>query len=358
MKVRKLNLPFKIKKPVLALGAQVKNTLCFASGRVADISQLHSNLTTPADLFNFEKAAKILIKKNPKIIACDLHPDYISTKFALSLDKEYSVIAVQHHHAHIAACMAENSLPNDPVIGVAFDGTGLGADYTIWGAEFLLCDYKKFSRKAHLKEIPLVGGEKAILEPWRLVAAWFGFPKNLDKNNLLKKIYRAKINSPLASSMGRLFDAAASIVLNKRKASFEAELAIELEKLAVKNKSKVKKGYDFKVVNQDGSLIFDPTPVFKGIANDLDNGEPKEKIAWQFHFSVAQIVIKVCLFLRKEAKLNKVVLSGGVFQNKVLLNLVSNLLSKENFIVVRHKYLSCNDSSLSLGQAAVANFRG
>jgi len=204
----------------------------------------------------------------------------------------------------------------------------------------------------------LVGGEKAILEPWRLVAAWFGFPKNLDKNNLLKKIYRAKINSPLASSMGRLFDAAASIVLNKRKASFEAELAIELEKLAVKNKSKVKKGYDFKVVNQDGSLIFDPTPVFKGIANDLDNGEPKEKIAWQFHFSVAQIVIKVCLFLRKEAKLNKVVLSGGVFQNKVLLNLVSNLLSKENFIVVRHKYLSCNDSSLSLGQAAVANFRG
>jgi len=357
MKVKKLSLPFTIKKPVLALGSQVKNTICYASGKVASITQAHNNLTVPGDLFNFEKAAAYFIKKGPKIIACDLHPDYISTKFAFSLGKEFKVIEVQHHHAHIASCMAENLLPNEPVIGVAFDGTGLGEDNTIWGAEFLICDYKKFVRRAHLKEIPLVGAERAILEPWRLIAAWFDFPKDLDKDGLLKKIYQAKINSPLASSMGRLFDAAASIILNKRKASFEAELAVELEKLADSSKPGMR-GYNFKVVNEGDNLIFDPVTLLKDIVNDLKSGLPKKEVAWKFHFSVAQIIVKGCLFLRKEMKLNKVILSGGVFQNKVLLKLATTLLYKENFKVFMHRSLSCNDSCLSLGQAAIANYRG
>jgi hydrogenase maturation protein HypF len=356
MKAKRLGLPFKMRRAVLALGSQVKNTICFASLRGAVITQVHDNLTSPGDLSSFERDATILLKKKPAVIAYDLHPDYLSTHFAFSKINKYKLMPVQHHHAHIAACMADNALANSAVIGVAFDGTGLGSDNKIWGGEFLVCDYRTFKRKAHLKEVPLVGGEQAIKEPWRLLAAWFDFPKSLDSSGALKKICSSGINSPLASSMGRLFDAAASIVLNKKKAAFEAELAIQLEKIALNNKYR-DKGYQFKINKLGGIYIIDPVPVLKRLFNDSKNSLSKERMAWRFHLSVAEMVLKTCVLIRKDVKLNKVALSGGVFQNKVLLSMILELLPKNGFKVYTHKNLSCNDSCLSLGQAAVANYR-
>lgn len=358
MKVKEIKLPFNINKPVLAFGSQTKNTICFAAGRIAKISPLHNDLSLLKDYFSFEKDAKFFIKKRPRIVAFDLHPEYQSTKYAVQLSaSNYQLSAVQHHHAHIASCMAENGLRNQSVIGVAFDGTGLGSDQNIWGAEFLVCNYKKFRRLAHLKEIPLVGGERAILEPWRLVAAWFNFSKGYDKEQLLKRIYHSGINSLKASSMGRLFDAAASIILNRKKAFFEAELAIELEKLAVDNKFKLK-GYNFRINKQHGDYVIDPYAILKNIVSDLKKGRGKRDIASQFHFSIARMIVDVAVIIRKEQRVNVVVLSGGVFQNKVLLSMSLELLRNEGFKVITHKNLSCNDSCLSLGQAVIANFRG
>lgn len=357
MKTKQISLPFKFKKTILALGSQTKNTVCFAQGNTAYISRVHPDISTLEDFLNFEKDVKFFLQKSPRIIAHDLHPEYQSSKYALSLPEDYSLQSIQHHHAHIASCMAENNLTNQKVIGVAFDGTGLGIDDTIWGAEFLSCDYKTFRRLAHLKEIPLVGGERAILEPWRLLSAWLNFDKSIAKNKILQKIYQSGINSPLASSMGRLFDAAGSLILGKKNASFEAELAIELEKLAARSNFQGA-SYNFKLTKSKNSYILDPTEMFKQVIRDLKCREPRTKIAWRIHRSVAEMVIKTCLSLRREHKINKVVLSGGVFQNKILLMLSLDLLYKQGFQVFTHKYLSCNDSGISLGQAVIAGSRG
>jgi hydrogenase maturation protein HypF len=238
--LKKIPLPFKIRKPVLACGAQAKNTLCFAKGNTAYISRIRPDLSIRDDLLGFEKDLHCLLKKKPGILACDLHPEYQSTKFAQRLSTAgYQLSAIQHHHAHIASCMAENGLEGQKIIGVAFDGTGWGDDGRLWGAEFLICDYKNFKRAAHLKEIPLLGLEMAIREPWRLAAAWLtlsglNLPRALKNKDwrILKYMFKRGINSPAVSSMGRLFDAAAVLILKKIKASFEAELAIALEKNA------------------------------------------------------------------------------------------------------------------------------
>ncbi|MFA4989582.1 MAG: hypothetical protein WC576_02285 [Candidatus Omnitrophota bacterium] len=351
-----IKLPFQLKRPVLALGGQTKNTICFARGDSAWISPVHADLNAPQDLLAFEKDLERCLQKRPAIIACDLHPEYQSSRYAARLAVKYRLEYIQHHHAHIASCMADNNLGNKKVIGVAFDGTGFGADSHIWGAEFLLCDYKKFLRLAHLKEIPLVGGERAIMEPWRLLAAWLDFAKTIDKGHRLKKIYQCGINSPLASSMGRLFDAAASLILNKRKAGFEAELAVALEKLAVKNKLKAA-GYAFNLIKSKNGYILDPAECLKQIIQDLKSQKPRQYIAWRFHRSAAEMIVKTCSALRKKNKINQVVLSGGVFQNSLLLQTGLDLLCKEGFRVFTHRYLPCNDTCISLGQAVIAAYR-
>ena len=357
MKTIEIKLPFKLKKAVLALGSQTKNTVCFAKDNKVWISPVQKDLSAPKDLSAFEKEAEYFLKKKPEVIACDLHHEYQSTRLALSLSPKYRLASVQHHHAHIASCMAENGLKNQKVIGVAFDGTGLGADNTIWGAEFLLCDYNKFSRRAHLKEIPLVGGERAILEPARVACAWLNFDQSLDKKQILKKIYLSGINSPLASSMGRLFDAAASLILGRKKTSFEAELAIELENLAAKSNLK-NLNYKFRIIKTKGGYILDPSGIFRGIVRDLKAKKPEENIAGSFHKSVADVIARACSILKKESGVNKVILTGGVFQNKLLLKMSLDLLHKKGFKVFTHRYLSCNDSGISLGQAVIAGHRG
>jgi len=371
MEFKKIKLPFSVKQPILALGSQTKNTICFLENNLALLSSIHHDLNNPADYLKFEKAVTDLLKKRPKIIAYDLHPEYQSSKYVHHLSPiTYNLSPIQHHHAHIASCMVENGLKNDLVIGVAFDGTGLGSDNMLWGAEFLVCNYKNFQRKAHLKEISLLGGEKAILEPWRLAAAWLysayknrflnldiGFIKKCDKNKwqVLEKMYLSGFNTPLTSSMGRLFDAVASLTLERDRANFEAELAIELEKSAVSFQLSAD-SYGFKIIKDKGMYILDPIHMFKEIVADLKVKEPKQRIAFRFHLTIAEMIKNICLSLRKETKINKIVLSGGVFQNKLLLSFSLNLLTQEKFNLFTHKNLSCNDSSISLGQAVIANF--
>lgn len=371
MEVKRIKLPFRIKKAILAVGAQTKNTISFAKRDSLYISPLHSDLTNPEDFLSFKKDASRFLKKHPRIIAYDLHPEYQSTKYARWLSaKTYQFIAVQHHHAHIASCMLENGLKNQKVIGVAFDGTGLGAENKIWGAEFLVCDYKKFTRCAHLREIPLPGGEKAIQEPWRLAAAWLylihkdkflnlriNFTKGIDKRKwrVVRSLLLSGYNSPSASSMGRLFDAAASLTLAKYEADFEADLAVRLEKLAAKYRNTAS-GYAFRIIRNQNEYILDPLPMFKGIVLNLKSGKPPEEVAYRFHLTIAQMIGKVCMLLRKEKKINRVVLSGGVFQNSILLRLSLDLLYKDGFKVYTHQSLSSGDYGISLGQAAIANF--
>jgi hydrogenase maturation protein HypF len=373
MGLKRIQLPFKVKRPILGMGVQTKNTLCFARDNFAILSAMHQDLSTLNDFLIFEKTAKYFLKKGPKIIAYDLHPEYQSTRYALSLSPVACRLSpVQHHHAHIAACMVENRLSNQKVIGVAFDGTGLGTDNQVWGAEFLVCDYKDFKRKAHLRQIPLLGGERAILEPWRLIAAWLyfaykkrflnlgiNFVKGMDKKKwrILENMHLAGVNSPLASSMGRLFDAAAGLILEKYKVNFEAELAQELEKLATGYTSTAPgSGYRFNIIKKD-NYILDPVPMFKEIVSDLRAKQPKEKIAYRFHLTIADMIRKTSVILRKENNINRVVLSGGVFQNSLLLRLSLDLLYKGGFKVFTQKDVSCNDSGVSLGQAVIANFR-
>jgi hydrogenase maturation protein HypF len=372
MEFKKIKLPFKIKRPILALGSQTKNTICFAKDDTAYLSPVHQDLSNPKDFSNFENIVKYFLKKRPKIIAYDLHPEYQSTKYAQNLSPiTYNLSPIQHHHSHIASCMLENAMENQKVIGVAFDGTGLGADNTLWGAEFFYpCDYKNFKRTAHLKEIPLLGAERAILEPWRLTLAWLysiykdkflnldiSWVKKINRKNwrVLKTMYLSGFNSPLASSMGRLFDAVASLLLEKNKADFEAKLAINLERTATGYRLKAS-GYKFKIIKKKDKYVIDPAPIFKEIASDLKNDESKEKIAYRFHLTVAEMIKRKSLIFRKESGINRVMLSGGVFQNKLLLSLSLDLLNKKGFKVFTHKALSCNDSGISLGQAIIANF--
>jgi hydrogenase maturation protein HypF len=365
----KIQLPFRLKKRVLALGPQAKNTLCFAEGKFAYFSPRHENLTSLGDYLNFTKHVQAFLRRKPQVIAYDLHPEYLSTKYAYQLSAiSLQFSAVQHHHAHIASCMAENGLQNKRVIGVAFDGTGWGSDDTFWGSEFLLCNYKNFARVAHLKEIPLLGGEKAISQPWRAAAAWLyliyrdkflnlgiDFSKAIDKKSwwVLREMYLKRFNTPLASSMGRLFDAVASVILVKYKVNFEAELAIGLEKLASSSQVSAP-SYAFDILKAKDRYVLEPAPIFRQIIRDLTARQTKEKIAYRFHLTVAEMVRKTCVILRKNTQINTVVLSGGVFQNNLLLRLALDLLYKEGLRVFTQRKLSCDDSGIALGQAVAA----
>ena len=356
----KIDLPIYLRCAILALGSQTKNTVCFAQDKTAYVSPVHKDLSDLKDLSAFEKDAKYFLKKKPRVLACDLHPEYQSSKYAQNLrPTTHDLQLIQHHHAHIAGCMAENGLKNKKVIGVAFDGTGKGRDGTLWGAEFLVCDYKNFIRAAHLKEAALIGGEKAILEPWRLLAA-LGLDRPVlvkrKEWQLVKRMQAKAFNSPLSSSMGRLFDAAAVLILGKCRANFEAELAIELERTAF-NFEPSSVSYKFKVMKDKGSYIIDPTPVFRQIIKDLKAKEVKPEIAYRFHLAVAQMIAEVCIRLKRKFKISNVVLSGGVFQNYLLLRLSLDLLYKKGFRIFIHKKFSCNDSGLSLGQAVIAGMR-
>jgi len=372
MDFKVIRLPFFVKKPILALGSHTKNSLCFAKDDYALMSRIHSDLDNWQDFLDFQKDLNYLLKKRPQIFACDLHPGYRSTEVADELARNFSLKKIQHHQAHIASCMVDNRL-KEKVIGVSFDGTGLGLDNHLWGAEFFVGNYYGFKRCAQLKYISLAGSEMAIKEPWRLTFSWLydrykdrifklkiDFIERLNKKKLLiiKKMLDNKFNSPLSSSMGRLFDAVGVLVLNRFFSEYEGQIPKDLEGLAksFKEYSFNLKIYPFKIKKQDGLYIIDPTDIFLKIIKDIKDKEDKKKISFRFHLTVAKMVEKVCLKLKKDTSINKVVLSGGVFQNSVLSKLILDLLTKDNFDVFFHKEIPCFDAGISLGQVALANF--
>jgi len=264
--------------------------------------------------------------------------------------------------------MLENGLVNQKVIGVAFDGTGLGTDGNLWGAEFLVCDYRNFRRAASLMSVPLMGAEKAITEPWRISCFWLWrifkdefleLPLPLIKKikkrqwEVIKTMYLAGFNCPLSSSMGRLFDAAASLILGRTHSGYEAQLARELQAFAHKTEF-ADKGYRFAIRRNNAMFILDPLPLFREMVSQIIAGRDKAEIALSFHSSIARLIHGMSLTIRKETGINKVVLSGGVFQNGLLLRLASDLLHKEGFAVLTSRKFSCGDYGIALGEIAIA----
>lgn len=372
-KIIKLEIPF-LDKKILACGAEVKNTFCLTRKGFAFLSPLIGDLENLETFCIYERKIEEFKKKlniEPELIACDLHPEYLSTKYAkkFSCNKaKVKIIAVQHHHAHVASNMAEHNLKGK-IIGVAFDGTGFGEDANIWGGEFLLADYNTYERMGHLDYIPMPGGKFAILEPWRMASMYlyksFGdnflelnldFVRRLNPDNwrILKKMSLRQINSPLTSSIGRLFDAVSSLLGIRDRIDYEAQAAIELENEAGRGNLEVE-SYKFKIKNKDGMFIIEMQPLIREIVADLKKKVCISKISARFHVSIAEMIVRICERIRKQTELNDVVLSGGVFQNRILLAQSRQRLIKQHFSVYTHKKLSAHDGGLSLGQAAIAN---
>jgi len=389
---------------ILACGAELKNTFCLTKEGYAFLSQHIGDLENFETLASYEASIehfKRLFRVNPRVIAYDMHPDYLATKYAQSQIANCELqVAVQHHHAHIASCMAEHGL-KERVIGVAFDGTGYGADGRIWGGEFLVADYGGFERAGHLAYVPMPGGEAAIKKPYRMALSHLhraygslraepprpelgakaqGEALELDLP-LLRRVdpvelkviehqIETGLNSPLTSSTGRLFDAVSALIGVRDVVNYEAQAAIELEMIAAED---VEEGYTLRAepprpelgAKAQGEaihlsptpypLILDPAPLIRAIVADIKRGVDRSVISAKFHNAVAAMVLDVCGIIREREGLNKVVLSGGVFQNVYLLRRSLHLLRRAGFEVYIHRLVPCNDGGISLGQALVAN---
>jgi len=272
----------------------------------------------------------------------------------------WRVKQIQHHEAHIASCIADNKIKGR-VIGVAFDGTGFGRDGNIWGGEFFTGGVKGFKRAAHLRYIPMPGGEASIKEPWRMAFSYLYaiYGKRQPKGwvpEILGQMIDKKINTPLTSSMGRLFDGVSALIGVCDFAGFEGEAAIKLEKIlwVTSHKPQATSKYKFKYIDENGVIIIDWAPVIKGIAKDLKNGTGKPEISLKSHNAVCEMVKDVCKSLRKKYKIRKVCVSGGVFQNKYLSGRLKPMLVKEGFNVYGHKKVPTHDGGIALGQAVLA----
>ncbi len=371
---------------ILAMGAELKNTLCLIKDGAAILTQHIGDLedaTTFEDYKNTLSLYQNLFQHSPSRIVVDKHPEYLSTKYGKQFaeSRQLQLLEVQHHHAHIAACLAENTYPLDApkLLGVALDGLGYG-DGEFWGAEFLYCNYTEYQRLGTFKPVALIGGTKAMLEPWRntyahIVAGmgWTQYKMNFDKLELtafleskpidvMAAMLKSKTNVPVASSCGRLFDAvAAAIGVCREEASYEGQAAIELESLVDKNE----------LYNGDDTLSYpfsigcagtapvtyiEPLEMWWAILRDLANGSAKGIMAARFHKGLANAVLQLIRKLANvddERRVNTVALSGGVFQNKILLELLIEKLEKDKFRVLTHSKVPANDGSIALGQAIV-----
>ena len=352
---------------ILACGAELKNTLCLTKGTYAILSQHIGDLENYETLVFFEETLanlKKLFRVEPRAVAYDLHPNYMSSRFALKLPLERK-IGVQHHHAHIASCMAENHL-RGKVIGVAFDGTGYGTDAKIWGGEFLVADFAGFERRAHLRYVPMVGGDAAVRQPWRMALSYlrdtFG-PNSLPPDlrflqsvpakqvDLVDAMLLRGINTVETSSCGRLFDAVASLVGLRQEVNFEGQAAIELEMIAQAN---LEQRYPFLVDAGEPAQV-DMRPMIENIVEDLSRSKPAGYIAACFHNTIAAAIVEVCRRIRKRDQLKRVCLSGGTFQNMYLLRRAVDGLQRDGFEVYLHALVPPNDGGISLGQAVIAN---
>ena len=385
------------RRPVLACGAELKNTFCLAKEGRAFISQHIGDLENYETLRSFSEGIehfKRLFDITPQLVAHDLHPDYLSTAYAVGLS-DVDLMAVQHHHAHIASCLADNGA-DGPVIGVAFDGTGYGPDGTIWGGEFLVADLAGFERVGHLAPVRMPGGAAAIRQPWRMAAAYLDAassggsysnavysgaadasaveaggpaspgilaglpPRGLDvasRNetswDAVVQLARRGVNAPLTSSAGRLFDAVAAILGVRDVINYEGQAAVELEQLA----DPTERGSYRAGIAPGPPLQVAGTDLVLAVVGDLAAGTDPAVVAARFHHGVAAAIEECCAVLRAERGLSVVALSGGVFQNQLLGQEVAGRLAARGFEVLTHSRVPCNDGGISLGQAVVAAVR-
>jgi hydrogenase maturation protein HypF len=363
-----ITLPIECEAPTLAVGGQLKSTFALGRGRHVFVSHHLGDLDHYAAVEAFRKAAsdyEQLFALQPERIAHDLHPDYASTRFAFELSEVRSrpLVPVQHHHAHMASCMAEHGL-SSPVIGVTFDGTGFGPDGTIWGGEFLIGDYRGFRRAARLRPVAIPGGEQAIHEPWRMAAAylvdagvdraWLAERDGLRSMSTIERIIERRINSPLTSSAGRLFDGVAALAGVRSRVTYEGQAAVELEWLA--HETSINGCYPFELTEAgpEGLLEVDVRELIHAVASEARRKVAPAVIARRFHSTVVEAIAGVCARVREETTLNDVVLSGGVFLNGLLTSEVVSRLSEDGFAVYRHRRVPPNDGGLCLGQIAVA----
>ena len=361
-----VRLPVAAPHPVLACGAELKSTFALVRGGEAFLSQHLGDLTSEGAFRGFVEAVghfRRLFDLTPEVVAHDLHPAYRSTIYAQSLEGVERV-AVQHHHAHIASCLADNALDR-PVIGVAWDGSGYGVDGHVWGGEFLVADLAGFERAGHFEPVPMPGGDAAVREPWRMAAVFLraaygatmetldlAFMRRLDPAawRVLSRAADRGLNSPLTSSAGRLFDAVASLLGLRDRVAFEAQAAMELEALAEPEADAV---YPTTVAMGE-TIVVRTTDVVRGVVGDLLREVPAARIAARFHATLADVLAQVCERIRERTGIAAVALSGGVFQNTWLLKAAIERLDARGFEVYSHRQVPTNDGGLSLGQAAVA----
>ena len=361
-------LPFSV-APVLAVGADLKSVCAVAEGRYAWMSQHMGDMDDLATIEAFgatEQHMRALTGVVPERLVADAHPGYRSSQWAQSHAGERVVVTVQHHHAHIAAVMAEHGLDgSEPVIGIAFDGTGYGDDSAIWGGEVLVADYKEYRRASHLAYVPLAGGELSVRRPYRMAlahlrAAGIDWHEDLacvtacppGERDVLRHQLDTGFGCTPTSSMGRLFDAVASLIGVRHVVDFEAQAAIELEGLARSwgRKAGPSESYCFGHVDP---LCFDAAPLIRAIVADLDAGTNRAMIAARFHQAVAELVLDLAVHERDTTALNTVVLGGGVFQNSLLLRSARRLLLGSGFKVLVPTRLPPNDGGLALGQIMI-----
>ncbi len=365
---RAVSLPYP-QPAVLALGAELKNTLCLTQGDRAFLSQHIGDLKNQEVYSALEQSAAHLeeiLATRPEVLAHDLHPDYLSTHYAQARDN-LPRVEVQHHHAHLASCLADNGV-DAPAIGVIFDGIGLGLDGTIWGGEFLVGDFENFRRAGHLACLPMPGGDAATREPRRMAlsALLHAYGEDIpqlshddgftdQERRLLQQMVARKLNSPLTSSCGRLFDAVAALAGVRQVVSYEGQGALELEQAIEKGDEPA--AYRFEIRYDGDLLICDPAPLIRQVVEDVRAGHGPAWISIRFHNALAQVIAEVCRFIRLQTGLERVVLSGGVFQNRILTEKTYRMLGDEGFDVLLHRQVPPNDGGLALGQAVIAGRR-
>ena len=375
---RAVTLPFSVPS-LLATGAELKSAICLADGSRAVLSQHIGDLQNQSTLDSFEHSVTHLtdlFEIKPLLVACDLHPDYLSSRFAE--ETGLPLIRVQHHHAHMASCMAENNLDGD-VIGIIFDGTGFGPDGTVWGGEFLVGGYDGYHRTGHFRPVLLPGGDAAVREPWRMAMAYlfqtlgetaFTFDHPVARilpekeRALFARMLRNRINSPLTSSCGRLFDAVAALLTMRHSVLYDGQGAIELEALAELGEDNMKSpliqegSYSYALVcHNEQPLQLDFSPLITDILADIDRSVPAAAIAYRFHQTVASAASDVCLRISASSALDRVILSGGVFQNRLLTEMIYTALTNKGLHVFTHRLAPPNDGGIALGQAAIAGRR-
>jgi hydrogenase maturation protein HypF len=366
-----LPLPWPFPRHVLACGAELKHTFCLAKGGHAFLSHHVGDLENYETYRSFTEGVehfRRLFAVEPEVVAHDLHPEYLSTKYALELDG-VELEGVQHHHAHVAACLADNGEPG-PVLGVAFDGLGYGPDGTIWGGELLVADLESFRRVGHLEVVTMPGGTAAIKEPWRMAAVWLDqalggqvperldvVGRNQDRWERVVALARSGTASPATSSAGRLFDAVAAILGVRDTINYEGQAAVELEQLADPSETTAYPAQISGPGSEGGPLRLGGTDLIRAVVSDVVAGVATPLVAARFHNGLAGATVAACQTLRDDTGLGTVALSGGVFQNMLLLERTVAALEQQGFRVLVHSRVPPNDAGISLGQAAVAGAR-